>query len=203
MKILLTGFEPFGGETINPSWETVNALPDTIEGAMIRKIQLPTVYGQAGELLLKELKDYQPDIAICVGQAGGRKEITVERVAINIKDENTPDNAGNLATDLPISPEGQTAYFTTLPIKKIVSAIKNQQISASISNSAGTFVCNEIFYKLLQYAAETGHPKRCGFIHIPYLKEQTNNKPPQTASMSFETILEALEIAIKTTIESL
>lgn len=197
MKILITGFDPFGGETVNPSWEAVNLLPDTIKGIDLIKAQLPTVYGKAGERLRKLINQHHPTAVICVGQAGGRSAVTVERVAINVRDAKSPDNEGTVCSDQPICPEGPTAYFSTLPLKKIVSAMEREGIPAAVSNSAGTFVCNDVLYTLLSRAQEDKTLKYCGFIHVPYTEEQAKNKPSNPPCMPLSTIVRGLEISLR------
>ena len=193
--VLLTGFEPFDGDTINPSWECVRALHGTaIAGAQIVAVQLPCVFGKSVTALKQAIRRHAPDIVIAVGQAGGRAEITPERVAINLDDARIPDNAAKQPTDKPIVRGGPAAYFSTLPVKAIVAALQKAGLPASVSHSAGTFVCNHVFYRLM--ALQEQHAiARCGFIHIPFL-------PPQAAlragvpSMAYADILRGLRIAI-------
>lgn len=192
MKLLVTGFEPFGGETVNPSLEAMKRLPDLIGGAEVVKQALPTEFGRAGEVLSAALEEHRPDAVICVGQAGGRSAITIERVAINLRDASIPDNASAQPVDEPVLPEGETAYFSTLPIKAMVERIKSAGLPAFVSNTAGTYVCNEVLYTLL-HMAETRYPGLRGcFIHVPYTMEQTANKPNGTPGMSMEDITRAL-----------
>ena len=195
MKILMTAFDPFGGESINPAFEAVKLLPDTIAGATIVKLEVPTVFGKALEVLNEALERERPDIAIAIGQAGGRFDITPERVAINIDDARIADNAGNQPVDAPIFPDGESAYFATLPIKAMVTAIREGGLPSSVSNSAGTFVCNHLMYGLL-YAADKKYPgMRGGFIHVPFLPAQVVTKPNQP-SMSLDNIVTALTVAV-------
>ena len=140
MKILITGFEPFGGESINPAYEAVKLLPDTVCGAQIVKLEVPTVFGKAGDILHAAVAEHRPDAVICVGQAGGRAAITPERVAINIMDGRIADNAGFMPVDRTIRTDGENAYFSTLPIKAMVAAIRAEGIPAEVSNTAGTYV---------------------------------------------------------------
>lgn len=201
MKILITGFEPFGGESINPSYEAIKLLPDSINDAQIIKRQVPTVFRKSIEELEKLIKEFNPDIVISVGQAGGRAEISIERVAINIDDANIKDNEGNQPVDETIFEDGENAYFSNLPIKAMVEKIKKGGIPASISNSAGTFVCNHIMYGLL-YLIDKKYPHiKGGFIHVPYLPEQVVDKR-NTPSMSLDNIKKALILAIETIIEN-
>ncbi|MBB6063033.1 pyroglutamyl-peptidase [Thermosipho japonicus] len=199
MKILITGFEPFGGEKINPSFEAVKKLPNNIDNAQIIKTSIPTVFRKSIEVLEQLIVKEQPDIVICVGQAAGRYEITVERVAINIDDANIPDNEGNNPKDKVIFEDGENAYFSNLPIKKMVEEIKNCNIPASISNSAGTFVCNHLMYGLLYLINKKYKNMKGGFIHVPYLPQQVINKK-NIPSMSLDNIVTALTCAIKSII---
>lgn len=196
--ILATGFDPFGGEPVNPAWESVKALgqlPSDSYRVEIR--QLPTVFNKSLECLYKAIEEVQPDIVLCVGQAGGRSALCIERVAINVNDARIPDNEGNQPIDTPVVEGGPVGYWSTLPIKAIVEEMKEQGVPAAISQTAGTFVCNHLFYGLMHYIAEH-KPSVCGgFIHIPYLPEQAARKPGQP-SMALETIVKGL----KTTIEA-
>lgn len=202
MKLLVTGFEPFGGETVNPSLEAMKRLPDILGGADVVKQALPTEFGRAGDVLANALEEYRPDAVICVGQAGGRSAITVERVAINLRDAAIPDNGGHQPVDEPILPEGETAYFSTLPIKAMVERIKGAGLPAFVSNTAGTYVCNEVLYTLL-HLAKTKYPGLQGcFIHVPYTMEQLTNKPNGTPGMSMEDITRALICAAEAAVEA-
>lgn len=201
MKVLITGFDPFGGEKINPAYEAVKGLKDNINGAEIVKREIPTVFKKSILKLEKEIEEEKPDIVICVGQAGGRYDITIERVAINIDDARIKDNEGNEPIDEKIFEDGENAYFASIPIKNMVQGIRDVGVPASISNSAGTFVCNHIMYGLL-YLIDKKYPNiRGGFIHVPFLPEQVIDKR-NTASMSIEDITKALETAIKIAIEN-
>ena len=175
MKLLITGFEPFDKELINPSWEAVNSLNDNIDNIIINKLQLPTVFKKSYIKLFEHIEKIKPDIVICVGQAGGRYDISIERVAINIDDARIEDNEGYKPIDEKIFEDGENAYFSSLPIKAIVQELKKFNIPASVSNTAGTYVCNHIMYALLYYI----------------------NKP-NTPYMDKNTIIKALEICIKT-----
>lgn len=197
MKVLVTGFTPFGGETINPAWEAVKALPDRVGSIDIVKTELPTVYRTAGELLWKVVRQERPDAVLCTGQAGGRAGISVERVAVNLADFPIPDNEGNQPIDQPIWFGGKNAYFSTLPVKQIVQKIRDSGIPASLSYSAGTFVCNDVMYWLL-HLAECENPRlRGGFIHVPYSHEQAVPKPAGTPSMSISDMTEAIRLSIE------
>jgi len=200
VKILVTGFAPFGGETVNPSWEAVKRLPDEINGVKILKLELPTVFGESGDIVLDFIKRENPRAVISVGQAGGRKHITPERVAINVDDARIPDNKGNKPTDIPIIEGAREAYFSTLPIKKMAEKIEESGVPAQISNSAGTFVCNHVMYRLLHEANTAKTPFIAGFVHVPFCEEQTvdNDEP----AMSMEDIRKGLEVAVGVVIEA-
>ena len=193
MKIIVTGFDPFGGETINPSIECVKALPE-IEGVELIRLELPTVFKESAIRLNEVINDVKPDAVLSVGQAGGRAGITMERIAINVDDARIPDNISQQPIDEEIQVEGEAAYFSTLPIKRIVKAIREAGISAEVSNSAGTFVCNHIMYQALFAATKADKPFKAGFMHIPFIPEQTTDKP----SLSLEESTKALQIAIET-----
>jgi len=193
MKIIVTGFDPFGGETINPSIECVKALPE-IEGVELIRLELPTVFKESAKRLNEVINDVKPDAVLSVGQAGGRPGITMERIAINVDDARIPDNISQQPIDETIQTEGEAAYFTTLPIKRIVKAIREAGISAEVSNSAGTFVCNHIMYQSLFAATKADKPFKAGFMHIPFIPEQTTDKP----SLPLEESTKALQIAIET-----
>lgn len=197
MKVLVTGFAPFGGEKINPAWEAVKQLPHEIAGAEIATLEIPTVFIKSGRALESGIKELQPDIVICVGQAGGRSIITVEKVAINLAEARIKDNEGNQPTDRKIKEDGENAYFTSLPAKAMVVNIRRNGIPANISYTAGTFVCNDIMYTLL-YLIDKKYPGiRGGFIHVPYVPEQTVGKPDGTPSMSLAMIRDGLTYAIE------
>ena len=200
MKILVTGFDPFGGEKINPALETIKRLPDTILGAQIIKLEIPTVVGKSLAKITEAVEKENPDAVLSIGQAGGRSEITVERVGINIDDCRIPDNEGNQPIDEPVVKGGPAAYFVTVPIKAIVENIKAHNIPASISNTAGTFICNHVCYGVAHLAAArtaAGKPMKSGFIHIPFLPEQAIGKPALTPSMSLETIVSGITHALE------
>ena len=195
MKILVTGFDPFGGEKVNPALEAVKSLPSVIHGAEIRWVEIPTVFYQSAEVLEAEIVRYQPNVVLCIGQAGGRTSLTPERVAINQDDARIPDNQGNQPIDTPIRLDGEAAYFSTLPIKAMVQAIKEDGLPATVSNTAGTFVCNHLMYQALYLADKKFPNMRAGFMHIPYMTEQVINKP-NTASMNLTDIVRGIEAAI-------
>ena len=195
MKILVTGFDPFGGEKVNPALEAVKLLPKEIHGAEVYWAEIPTVFYKSAEVLEAEINRYQPDVVLCIGQAGGRASLTPERVAINQDDARIPDNQGNQPIDTPIRLDGEAAYFSTLPIKAMVQAIKEVGLPATVSNTAGTFVCNHLMYQTLYLADKKFPHMRAGFMHIPYMTEQVINKP-NTASMNLADIVKGIEAAI-------
>ena len=199
MRVLITGFDKFGGESINPSSLCVNSLPDVIDNIEIKKVTLPTVFKDSSRVLEENIKSFSPNIIICVGQAGGRSKITPERIAINIDDARIPDNIGNSPIDEAIRKDGENAYFSSLPIKAIVDKLNKNNIPSVISNTAGTFVCNHIMYEAL-YLTSNKYPNiKAGFIHIPYIEEQIKNKP-NMPYMKKEYIITALELIIKTAV---
>lgn len=195
MKILVTGFDPFGGEKTNPAIEAVKRIDENIEGAEIIKLEIPTVFNKSADVVEEKIKEVNPDVILSVGQAGGRYDITVERVAINEDDARIADNEGNQPIDTKIREDGEAAYFASIPIKAIVEEIKSEGIPASVSNSAGTFVCNHIMYQDLYLAEKYGNIK-AGFIHVPFLPEQVLDKK-NTSSMSLEDIVKGLNAAIR------
>jgi pyroglutamyl-peptidase len=194
-RVLVTGFEPFEGETLNPSWEVIMQLENTqLSGMALSVRQLPCVFHRSIALLQQAIDELQPEIVIAVGQAGGRADISLERVAINVDDARIADNAGNQPIDRSIVPDGPAAYFSRLPIKAIVANLRQAGIPASVSHSAGTFVCNHVMYGLLHHIARLPEVKG-GFVHIPYLPEQAANKPGMP-SMAIPTVLTALQLII-------
>lgn len=201
MKILITGFDPFGGESINPALEAVKKLPDTILDQEIIKIEIPTVFRKSLEKIEENIQKHNPDVVISIGQAGGRFGITPERVAINIDDARIKDNDGNQPIDISIYEDGEAAYFSSLPIKAMVKEMNDNGIPASVSNTAGTFVCNHVMYGVL-YLIDKKYPNiRGGFIHVPYIPSQVTTKP-NTPSLSIDDIAKGLELSIKAIIEN-
>ena len=198
MKILITGFNAFNGEKINPSSLILERLADNIDSHKIEKLILPTAFYKVQDLIEEKILAYKPDIIISLGQAGGRSEITVERVAINIADASISDNDGKKPIDEKIRLDGENAYFSSLPIKAIVENLRQAEIPAAVSNSAGTYVCNFVMYNDL-YLAEKYNDMSAGFIHVPYLPAQVLDKRG-VASMSLEEMVKAVEIIIKTSI---
>ena len=174
--ILITGFDSFNGAGTNPSWEAVKQLPDTLGDFVLCKLQLPTLYRRAAEILTKKAAEIQPAVIISVGQAGGRDAVTPERIAVNIRDSRTADNSGLILSGERIDPLGPAAYFTTLPVEAMAAAIRDAGIPAAVSNTAGTFVCNDVMYSLLHHYRDSS--VRVGFIHVPYLPEQGSPNLP-------------------------
>lgn len=186
-KLLMTGFDPFGGETINPSWEAVRRLPERIGDIEIIKMQIPTVFGKAFECVLDAAKRIQPDFILSVGQAGGRKGVTPEVVGINLREASIPDNEGNLIRNEPVVKDAPAAYFSTVPVREMVKNMKEAGLPANLSYSAGAFVCNDTLYSLLHNF--NGTKTRYGFIHVPFLPEQAKESTP---SMTLDDIILAL-----------
>ena len=189
--LLITGFDPFGGETVNPSWEAVSRLPDTIGDYRLTKLQIPTVFSLAARTVLDAAKDDTPDVILCIGQAGGRDAVTPERVAINMASATIADNAGITPSEEPVLPGGPDGIFSTVPVARMAEAIREAGLPGKISNTAGTFVCNETLYRLLHHFAGTA--TRVGFIHVPYLPQQARDGSP---SMTQDAIIAALTAAI-------
>ena len=192
MKLLLTAFEPFGGEALNAAREAVSAL-DAPEGLQLCRLLVPTVFGLAGDTVWEAIARERPDAVLCVGQASGRAALTPERAALNLRDASIPDNAGNRPVDEPVVPGGPAAYFTTLPLREMAEAIRRAGLPAAISSSAGTFVCNDLLYTLLYRIEREGLPIRCGFLHVPCLPEQAAEGIP---SLPLEDTVRGLAAAV-------
>ncbi len=197
MRILITGFDPFGGESVNPAYEAVKLLPATIAGAEITTLEIPTVFGKCELAVEEAMANCRPDVVLSIGQAGGRFDIAVERVAINIADGRIADNEGNQPIDQTICPEGESAYFSTLPVKAMVEGIRSRGIPASVSYTAGSYVCNYIMYRVLHLAATKYPGIKAGFIHVPFMPSQAIGKPQNTPTMSIETIAYAIGAAVE------
>ena len=187
-RLLITGFDPFGGSAVNPSWMAVEQLPERVGNFVLCKLVVPTVFEKAAAMILEKAAGFQPDLILCIGLAGGRTSVTPERIAVNIRDARIPDNEGNQPQGEFVVPDGPAAYFATVPISKIVQAIQDVQIPAVVSNSAGTFVCNDVLYTLLHHYANTDTV--VGFIHVPNIPELGS------PSMPLEQITKALYAAI-------
>ena len=186
--LLITGFDPFGGEAVNPSWEAVQELPDTIGDYALTKLQIPTVFGLAARTVLDRAAELHPDVILCIGQAGGRDAVTPERIGINLRDARIPDNAGCQPKEEPIAACGPDGIFSTVPVAEMAQAIREAGLPGHVSNTAGTFVCNETLYALLHHYAGTA--VRVGFIHVPYVPTQG------TPNLPLEQTVQALSAAI-------
>lgn len=197
MKILVTGFDPFGGEKVNPAFEAVKLIPDEVCGAEVIKVEIPTVFEKGPKVVEEAIEKYNPDVIICVGQAGGRAGISLEKVAVNLRDCSMPDNEGNKMIDRPIAEDGETAYFTTLPVKAMRTYLEEKGIPVHLSYTAGTYVCNDVMYSLL-YLLDKKYPnKKGGFLHVPFDTSQVIGKAITTPSMPIATIAEGLTYAIE------
>jgi pyroglutamyl-peptidase len=202
-KLLLTAFEPFAGEKINPSLEAARQMSRVaFTGALVRVAELPVDRHEAVANALELVRASRPDIIVMLGEAGGRFRVNPERVAINVDDFRIPDNAGNQPTDEPIVEGGPAAYFSTLPIRAIVERIVNAGIPAAISNTAGTYLCNRLFYSVMHAINTEGLSAIAGFIHLPYLHEQAIDKNPDMPSLSRESIVEAVRLALEVSIRA-
>lgn len=190
-KLLITGFEPFHGGTVNPSWEAVAALPERIGEWELSKLRIPVIFGEAGEAVLKKAEALGPDVILCVGQAGGRNAVTPEVLAVNVKDALFPDNAGQLPVKEPVVPGGECAYFSTVSVRNLVRKVREAGISCRLSYSAGVYVCNDVLYRVLEryHGTET----KAGFVHVPFLPEQAGEGQP---SMTLEEMTRALTAAV-------
>lgn len=197
MKLLLTGFEPFGGEAINPSLEAVRRTPDLLEGIEILKLTVPCVFDRCGPVIEAAVRAHRPHAVLCVGQAGGRAGVTVERVAVNLADAAIPDNAGAQPVDAPLRAGGPAAYFASIPVKAVVRAVEGQGIPCALSYTAGTYVCNCLLYRVLDLAAREFPALRAGFVHLPYAEQQLPGKPDGTPALPLEAMVRALTAAAR------
>ncbi len=198
-RILVTGFEPFGGERINVSWQVAQALDgQRIAGCTVRALCLPCVFGQSLQVLQGALRAHDPAVVLALGQAAGRGELSVERVAINVDDARIPDNAGAQPVDQPVIAPAPDAYFSRLPIKAIVAALREAGLPASVSQSAGTFVCNHVFFGLM-HALRRRRRVRAGFVHLPVLPEQVATHAGQP-SLPLATLVQGLQLAMHTAV---
>lgn len=188
-RLLITGFDPFGGAQINPAWEAVKNLPGQIGDFVLCKLEIPTVFGKAAEKVLEKAREFRPDVILCVGQAGGRAAVTPERIAVNIRDAKIADNAGNCPVGEFVDPDGPAAIFATVPVMRMAQAICDAGLPGAVSNSAGAFVCNDTLYLLLRHYE--GAAVKVGFIHVPYLPEQGS------PSLPMEATARALQAAIE------
>jgi pyroglutamyl-peptidase len=195
MTILVTGFEPFGGETVNPSWEAVRRLNSHADGALIQPLLVPTSYVSSVKTVTAAIDRVHPAVVLMVGQAGGRAELSVERVAVNCDDAQVPDNEGVLREDVPIVSGGPAAYLATLPLKQVLAGLRGAGFPVAVSNTAGLFVCNHLFYGVLHHIAVHDLDTQAGFVHVPFLPGQVMDKPG-TPSMSLETIVAGLDCIV-------
>lgn len=195
MKLLITAFEPFGGESTNPSMQILDLLPNTINGLELVKLVLPVTFGSSSECLRRKIDEVRPDFVLSLGQAGGRTGLSVEAIGINLNEASIPDNEGNQPLGERICPEMADGYFATLPIKAMTQAAVNGAIPAYISYTAGTYVCNHILYSSLAHIQQNQYNIKAGFVHIPYLPEQTATKP-NMASMSLADMVKGVHLMI-------
>ncbi|AMV62168.1 Pyrrolidone-carboxylate peptidase [Pediococcus damnosus] len=200
MKILVTGFDPFGDDKINPAIEAVKKLPDKIAGADIVKVEIPTIFGKCAEVTHDVIVKEQPDYVLNIGQAGGRYGLTPERVAINFDDGRIKDNAGYQPLNTPIHKDGQNAYFTELPVKAMAKAIRKAGLPSSVSTTAGTYVCNHIMYQVQYMIDKEFHDLKAGFMHIPFLPEQVTTRP-NTPALSLSDDVRGITAAIEAIVE--
>lgn len=202
MKVLLTAFEPFGGESINPALEAVKRVKESIHGARIVKLEIPTVFQKGHMAVIKKIERIKPDIVLSIGQAGGRSAISVEFVGINWADGRIPDNEGNQPAGEKIYEDGENAYFSNLPVKAMVENIRQNDLPAFVSYTAGTYVCNEVLYSVLYYIEKLQKNMKSGFMHVPFAPDQVLDKPQGTPSMSLEDITRAIEYAVEAIIDN-
>lgn len=196
MKILVTGFDPFGGDSVNPALELIKQLPEEIEGCEIITLEVPTVFHKSIQIIKDAIDLHKPDAVLSIGQAGGRPDMTLERVGINCDDARIPDNEGNSPVDAKIFEDGDDAYLLTLPIKAMVKEMQSAGIPASVSNTAGTFVCNHVAYGVAYLARKYYPEMKTGFMHIPFLPYQAAEKRGMP-SMSLESLKAGTIAAIK------
>ena len=195
--VLVTGFDPFGGERLNPSWEICRQLAGTtIDGLRVEACKVPCEFRRAIDTVAAAIERHRPALVILLGQAGGRAHMSVERVAINVDDARIADNSGARPIDEPVATEGPAAYFATVPIKAMVRAMREVNVPAQVSNSAGTYVCNHVMYGVLHYLATSGNPARAGFVHVPYAEEQVLDKPAMPA-LALASMVRGVQAAIE------
>ncbi len=199
--MLVTGFEPFGGEDTNPSWEICKQLAAKIGHARNETLRVPCRFREAIEVVARAIERVNPGIVVCIGQAGGRDRLSFERVAINLDDARIADNAGARPVDQPIAPQGPPAYFTTVPVKAMAAAAREAGVPAEVSNTAGTYVCNHLIYGVLHYIAASGLEARAGFIHVPYADSQVVDKAG-LPSMSVAAMVRGIEAALVAALEN-
>lgn len=195
--VLVTGFDPFGGEKVNPAYEAVRMLPDRIAGARVITLEIPTAFTRGPAAVERAIERERPDIVISVGQAGGRSAITVEKVAVNLAEARIPDNDGEQPMGVALREDGDAAYFATIPVEAMVMNVRDHGLPAFVSYTAGTYVCNSVMYHVLYLLDRRFPGVRGGFIHVPYAIGQTVDKPNGTPSMSLPDMAKALEYAIE------
>ena len=198
--VLVTGFEPFGGESSNPSWEICRLLPRMIGHTRIETCRVPCEFRRAIEVVAAAIERERPRIVLCLGQAGGRERLSVERIGINVEDARIPDNAGEQPVDEPIAASGPAGYFATVPVKAMVRAMREAGVPAEVSNTAGTYVCNHLLYGVLHYLAASGSTARAGFVHVPWSEAQALGKPG-VPSMAIATMARGIEAGIVAALE--
>lgn len=203
MKIIITGFAPFGGEQINPSYEAIKLLPDELNGCQLIKLELPVSYDACHSILDWMITLHRPDGVICLGQAKGRTAITPEMVAINLKHSSAPDNVGVTYLDTPVLEDGPAAYFTSLPVRNMVNRLQEANIPGFVSYSAGTYVCNCLMYQLLHQLNAEYPEIKGGFIHVPYCREQVTEGALPLFTLSVHEISQGIEICLRTLIDDL
>ena len=196
MKLLLTAFDPFGGDKVNPALEAVKKVADKVGNTEVVKLEVPTVFHKSIAAVAAEMDRVKPDVVLCIGQAGGRFDLTPERVAINVDDSRIPDNEGNQPIDTPVFADGAPAYFSLLPIKAMANAIHEEGLPATVSNTAGTFVCNHLMYGVLYHIAKSHPGMRGGFMHVPFIPAQVVARPA-TPAMALADITKGIEAAIR------
>lgn len=201
-KVLITGFDPFGGESINPAYEAVKLLPNEIAGAKIIKKEIPTVFEKGPQAVKQAMEENHPDYVLCIGQAGGRSQVTPEWVGINFRNARIADNEGNQPNQTPVVKEGPDAYFTMLPVFAMVEKMKEKGFPAGVSYSAGTYVCNDVMYSVLHYCHTEFKDTKAGFMHVPFATQQTINQPAGTPGMNLNDIAKAIEWAIVAILEN-
>lgn len=190
-KLLITGFDPFGGQTVNPSWEAVRLLPGRIGAYEVTCLQIPTLFGEGARKVRSAAEALHPDVILSVGQAGSRRGVTPEVVGINLREARIPDNGGFQPVNVPIVPDGPAAYFATVPVRAMVDAMTAAGLPCALSYSAGAFVCNDVLYTLLHHYHGTA--VQAGFIHVPFLPEQAGDGMP---SMPLKDIVRALTLCV-------
>ena len=188
--LLVTGFDPFGGATVNPSWEVVARLPERIGNWKLCKLQIPTVFGLAAETVLQKAAEIHAAAILCLGVAVGRSAVTPERIGINVRSARIPDNRGNQPTQEPVIPMGADGLFSTMDVRAMAAAIENAGLPGAVSNTAGTFVCNDVLYTLLHHYQRTNI--KAGFIHVPQLPEQGEPSLPLEATI--RAVTAAIEV---------